>query len=72
MDSCLEKIVFPDDRVEEGLHVDSAILIPIELQESGGTKEMSEFEWKFGCHCQKRIIVESFFVVMRRGYVLFE
>lgn len=42
MNSGLEEIVFPDNGVEKWLHVDTAILISIELQECWGTKEMPE------------------------------
>lgn len=33
MDSRLEEVVFSDDGVEEGLHVDSAVLVTVELKE---------------------------------------
>jgi len=45
MDSSLEKIVLSYDGVEERLHVDSAVFISIEFQESRCTEKVSEFQW---------------------------
>jgi hypothetical protein len=33
VDSGLEQVVFAHDRVEEGLHVDTAVLVAVELEE---------------------------------------
>ena len=33
MDAGLEQVVFAHDRVEEGLHVDTAVLVTVELEE---------------------------------------
>ena len=72
MDPCLEKVVFPDDRVEEGLHVDPAVLIPIELQEGRGAEEVPEFQGELGSDCQEGVVVEPLLVVVRRRDVLLE
>ena len=44
MDPGLEQVVFPDDRVEKRLHVDAAVLVPVEFEESGCAEEMSELQ----------------------------
>lgn len=42
VDTCLEEIVLSDYRMEKGLHVDTTVLIPVELEESRGTEEVSK------------------------------
>ena len=44
VNSGLEQVVLPDYRMEERLHIDSPVLIPIELQKCWSTEEMSKLE----------------------------
>jgi hypothetical protein len=68
--ACLEEVVFPDDGVEEGLHVDASVLIAVEFEEGGGAEEMSEFEVEVGGDGQEGVVVESFLVVVGRREVI--
>lgn len=69
MNSCLEEIVFSNNRVEKWLHINATILIPIELQKGRSTEEMPEFQRKLWRNCQEGVIVESFLSVVRRREV---
>lgn len=57
VDPRLEEVVLPHDRVEEGLHVDPAILVPVELEERRGTEEMPELQGQFGRHSQEGVVI---------------
>ena len=57
MDSGLEEVVLSDDGMEEGLHVDSTVLVSVEFEEGRGTEEMSELKRKFGSYCQEGVVV---------------
>lgn len=66
MDSSLEEVVLSDDRVEEGLHVDSTVLISIELQESRGAEEVSKLQGKLGGNGKEGVVVQAFLIIMWR------
>ena len=70
VDSCLKEVILPDDRVEEGLHVDATVLISVELQEGRGAEEVPELKGQLRGNCQKRVVVQTFFVVVRGRNVL--
>ena len=70
MNTCLEKVVFPDDRMEERLHVDTTVFVSVKFEEGRSTEEVSKFQLQFGCYCQKRIVIESLLVIMWRREIL--
>lgn len=72
MDSSLEEVVLSDDRVEEGLHVDSTVLVAVELQESWGAEEVSKLQGELWGNGKEGVVVQALLVIMGRWEVLAE
>lgn len=72
MDSCLEQIIFTDDGVEKWLHIDSAVLVPVEFQKSWCAEEVPKLEGELWGNSQEGIVVEALFVIVGWGKILSE
>lgn len=66
----LEEVVLAHDGVEERLHVDAAVLVAVELEESGCTEEVPELERQLRSNGQEGVVVQSFLVIVWRRKVL--
>lgn len=58
--------------MKEGNNLDSSILIPLELEESGTREELSAFGCKHSRHIHELVVVDALSAVLGKRDVLFQ